>query len=351
APPRPAAERVVGGLREPVALAFLSPTVLLVAERRAGRIRWVEHGALRDEPFATLPVPNPAGYHEYGLLGLAVDPRYPDRPYVYAFHTVPGRGGGADGQRIVRFTVQDGKGTAPATIVDGLPVGTRCCHNGGRLLFGADGMLYVTLGDTQRPELAQDYGALPGKVLRYTPDGGVPPDNPLEEQRVAPARTDAQAQQTMPSRRTPVYTIGHRNPFGIAMSPAGDLYLTENGPDHDDEINRLVAGDNYGWPVVMGRSSDAHFRNPLWASGRAIIAPTGAAFYTGDALPAYHGNLFFASYTDGRLRRVVFDDRDHISDIGVVPAAGDNARLDVAMGLDGHLYYSSLDAVYRLRAE
>lgn len=343
-------ERVASGLQEPVSLVFLSRSVMLVAERRSGRIRWVENGVVRKEPFATLPVPNPPGYHEYGLLGLAVHPNYPEEPYVYAFHTVPDDRGRAVGQRVVRFTVQNGKGTALTTIVGDLPAGARCCHNGGRLAFGPDGMLYVTLGDTERPELAQNYDALAGKVLRYTPGGGIAADNPLEQPTTAWAGTETDAATPVQHTRTPVYTIGHRNVFGIAFNPDGDLYITENGPDHDDEINRLAAGDNYGWPNVMGYSSDPHYRNPLWTSGKTTIAPTGAAFYTGDSLPRFRGNLFFAAYNDGKLRRAVFSDRNHISSVTTVPEAGANARLDVAMGRDGNLYFSSMTAIYRLRA-
>lgn len=334
----PSAERVVGGLREPVALVFLSRTQWLVAERRAGVIRWVENGQLRQQPFATVSVPNPAGYHEYGLLGLALDPDYPDRPYVYAFHTVAGVNNRAAGQRIVRFTVRDGRGVEPHTIVDNLPAGTACCHNGGRLLFGQDGMLYVSLGDTQQQDMAQQPTALPGKILRYTQEGTIPADNPFTTENTEGGVT-----------RSPVYTMGHRNPFGMALHPeTGNIYITENGPDRGDEINRLVAGDNYGWPVVVGSSEDPRFRAPLWATGRDVIAPTGAAFYTGTEFPQFHNQLLFAAYIDGRLRRAVLDGPDKLT-VHTVPEAGANAYLDVAMGLDGRLYFTSKDAIYRLR--
>ncbi|MHB9025978.1 MAG: PQQ-dependent sugar dehydrogenase [Armatimonadota bacterium] len=341
----PVVETVAANIPEPVALAPLSARVWLVAERRSGRIRWLENGAVRAEPFASVAVPNPAGYHEYGLLGLAAHPDYPNPPYVYAFHTIAGSGGRAAGQRIVRFTVRDGKGVNPRTIVGNLPAGTSCCHNGGRIAFGPDKKLYVTLGDTQRQEQAQDYGALPGKILRYNSDGSIPADNPLEERS-----SRDQRDQPTGSRRTPVYAIGFRNPFGIAFHPdSGDLYVTDNGPTHGDELNRVIGGDNYGWPVVMGAADNPRFHPPVWSSGRSAIAPTGAAFYTGTDLPHYRGNLFFAAYNDGKLRRVVFTDPNHAG-VTEVPEAGNRAKLAVAMGPDGFLYFTSTNAIYRLRA-
>jgi glucose/arabinose dehydrogenase len=351
--PEVSVERVVDGLQEPVSLVFLSETQWLVAERRSGRIRWIENGRLRAEPFATLLVPSPAGYHEYGLLGLAVDPNYETNGYVYAFHTV-GTGNRATGQRIVRFTVRDGAGADMTTIVDNLPAGASCCHNGGRITFGSDGMLYATLGDTQRQEQAQNYDSLPGKVLRYNPDGSIPEDNPFEQQKTGWAGSESgdpeQQQQPLGGVRTPVFAIGFRNPFGITINPAdGELYLTDNGPDGRDEVNRVVAGENYGWSEVMGYSDDPRFRTPLWASGDTSIAPTGIAFYTGTEFPQFTGNLFFAAYNDGRLRRAVMSDPNSISSVEVVQAAGSNARLDVAMGPDGRLYFTGTDAVYRLQ--
>ena len=345
------AEKVVGGLQEPVSLIFLSKTQWLVAERRSGRIRWIENGKLHPEPFATVQVPTPAGYNEYGLLGLAVDPDYADNHYVYAFHTI-GSGNRATGQRIVRFTVQDGMGANMTTIVDNLPAGASCCHNGGRILFGPDGKLYVTLGDTQRQDQAQNYDSVAGKVLRYNPDGSIPNDNPFEKPQTGSARTatDDQADKPLNGQSTPVYALGFRNPFGITVNPDdGEMYLTDNGPDYGDEVNHLVAGDNYGWPTVMGYSDNPNFHLTLWATGNTTIAPTGIAVYTGTEFAQFRGNLFFAAYNDGKLRRAILNGPDSVSSVQVVQAAGSNARLDVAMGPDGRLYFTSLDAVYRLR--
>jgi len=352
--PEVAVERVTSGLQEPVSLVFLSKTQWLVAERQSGRIRWIENGKLRPEPFATVQVPAPAGRYEYGLLSLAVDPDYADNHYVYAFHTA-GTGSRATGQRIVRFTVRDGAGADMTTIVDNLPAGASCCHNGGRIIFGTDGKLYVTLGDTQRQEQAQNYDALPGKILRFNPDGSIPEDNPFEQQKTGWAGTESndpqKQQQVLGGLRTPVFAIGLRNPFGIAVNPQdGEFYLTDNGPERGDEVNHLVAGENYGWPEVMGISDDPRFRSPLWATdGR--IAPTGIAVYTGTEFPQFRGNLFFAAYNDGKLRRIVLKDAaDTVSSVEVVREAGSNARLDVVMGPDGRLYFTSLDAIYRVGA-
>lgn len=344
------AEKVVDGLQEPVSLVFLSNTQWLVAERRTGRIRWIENGRLRAEPFATVPVPASAGYNEYGLLGLAVDPEYATNRYVYVFHTV-GADGRATGQRIVRFTVQNGRGVDMTTIVDGLPAGAACCHNGGRILFGQDGKLYVTLGDTQRQDQAQDYQSVAGKVLRYNPDGSVPADNPFEKPQTGSTRDlDDGTEAPLSGQKTPVFALGFRNPFGLAMDPeSGEMYVTDNGPDRGDEVNHLVAGDNYGWPVVTGSADDPRFHAPLWSSGGTAIAPTGIAVYTGSEFPSFRGNLFFAAYNDGKLRRIVLDGPNRLASIQVVQAAGSNAKLDVAMGPDGRLYFTSLDAIYRLK--
>lgn len=342
--PQPVAQRVVSGLQEPVSLVFLSKTSWLVAERRSGRILWIENGKLRPAPFATIPVPT-SPESSGGLLGLAVDSAYPTRPFVYARYTDPS----GSTQRVVRFTVKDGIGVDPLTVIDGLPGGG---HDGGRLLFGPDEKLYVTLGDANHPDLVQGYDKLPGKVLRYNPDGSIPPDNPMELAKTGWAGNANDDSKQLDGEKTPVYTIGHRDPCGIASNPeTGELYITDTGPDHNDAILHLVAGDNYGWPDVSGISDDPHYRQPLWASGQKTLAPTGMAFYSGSALPQFHGNLIFASASDGKLRRAIFDGIDKITAVEDIPEADANARLDVAMGPDGDLYFTSMDSIYRLTVQ
>ena len=131
-------------------------------------------------------------------------------------------------------------------IVDDLPIGASI-HNGGRIAFGPDGKLYVTIGDTSRPETAQDAEALKGKILRYNPDGSILADNPIPG--------------------SPVYALGLRNPFGLAFRPeTGELFATDNGPAGNDELNVIRAGANYGWPEAVGLTTDTRFTNPIFIS-------------------------------------------------------------------------------------
>lgn len=364
----PHAELVVDGLDEPVDLVFLSKDSWLVAERRTGVIRLIEAGALRQQPFATLPVPGkdvaqaaapdntsaaptedaaPPETRKPGLLSLTVDPDFPTRPYVYALHTLPD---GAS-QQVTRLTVKNGVGVNAKALITGLPATPTGGHNGGRLFFANDGKLYVALGDAGDEEAAQNYDDLRGKVLRYNADGTVPADNPLEEQRTQPVDYSqlGKEENVLSGNRTPVYTIGHRNVSGIVQHPeSNDIYILENGAAANDELNRLAPGDNYGWPLVQGRIDDPRYHAPLWASGATTVAPTGAAFYRGTEFPAYRENLFFASEQDGKLRRVIFSDPDTVKHVAIVPEAGTNARLDVAIGPEGRLYFTSNTGIYRL---
>ena len=163
----------------------------------------------------------------------------------------------------------------PQVLMEGLGSQNRY-HNGGALVFGADGMLYVTVGESHEPSFAQDPNSIGGKVLRLAPDGSVPPDNPIAG--------------------NPLFTLGHRNSFGICLDPAtGDLWETENGPTSDDEINLLRAGGNYGWPDVMGSGGPAGTIDPV-VDHVQEIAPTGCA--------VWRGALYYGSYLDGAIRRL-----------------------------------------------
>ncbi|MEK7246381.1 MAG: PQQ-dependent sugar dehydrogenase, partial [Pseudomonadota bacterium] len=228
-------ETWIAGLEAPWSLVFLPDDRALVSER-PGRIRLIRGGALEPEPYAVLDV---ATGGEGGLMGLALHPDFPRVPFVYAMHTYfPGPLAAFHRQnRVVRLRDQGGRGGFDRVVFDRIPGAFN--HNGGRIGFGPDGMLYVATGDTYEAELAQDRNSLAGKILRLTPEGEVPADNPF------PA--------------SPIYSLGHRNPQGLAWHPAsGDLFVSEHGPSGEfglsahDEINVVVPGGNYGWPKAVG---------------------------------------------------------------------------------------------------
>ncbi|WP_374448717.1 PQQ-dependent sugar dehydrogenase [Stella sp.] len=274
----PAGVRVeswVEGLEAPWSLVFLPDGRALVSER-PGRIRLVADGRLAAEPVATLGVRQGG---EGGLMGLALDPGFPARPYLYAMHTHAEAG--EVGNRVVRLVLEGDRARLDRVVLQGVP-GARF-HNGGRLAFGPDGMLYVATGeifDAPRAQVAADLG---GKILRVTADGAVPPDNPLPG--------------------SPVWSLGHRNVQGLAFHPAtGELFASEHGPSGEfglralDEINLVRRGGNYGWPLAVGAPGDPRWVDPILAWPDEATPPSGAAFWRGD--------LFVATLRSEALLRV-----------------------------------------------
>ena len=231
-------ETVVSGLEIPWDLAFTPDGRILITER-TGRIRVVQDGALQETPYATIDV-----FHrsEAGLMGIALHPDFTSNGYLYVCYTY--REGRAIYNRIARLTDRGDRADGHHVVLDHIPGATR--HDGCRIRFGPDGYLYATTGDATDPGLSQDLDSLAGKVLRLADDGSVPPDNPFSG--------------------SPVYTWGHRNPQGLDWHPVtGDLFITEHGPDRDDEVNILAPGQNYGWPEVTGAAGDSRYvgRHPF----------------------------------------------------------------------------------------
>lgn len=299
----------------PTNMAFLPDGTLLFTEKETGNVRVVTPGgALIDRPFITLAVIPDA---ERGLLGIAVHPDFEREPWVYLYGSDP-----ADGlNRLVRVRA-DGlvAETQPETILDGLSA-VAGYHNGGDLTFGADGSLFVALGEAHEADRAQDETDIGGKIARLTAEGGVPPDNPF-------------------GADNPVWSIGHRNSFGLCIDPAtGALWETENGPDVDDEVNLIEPGGNYGWPVVTGISEEEGFIDPLLVF-RDTIALTGCAVVDAD--------LWFGSF-DGRLWRVPAsaDGAAQAEEIARFPAG----VTDVLLGPGGLLYVATADSIWTLRLE
>lgn len=314
------------GVSMPSALTFTPDGRLFFNEIYDGRIRIIQDGKLLDQPFAEIDVAHPRGYTEHGLLGLAIDPDFANNHYVYAFYTVPGAGEQPVGQRIVRFTERDNTGTEMTVIVDDLPAGPGCCHNGGRIIFGPDGKLYASIGDTENADLSQRIDARAGRIFRFNPDGTVPTDNPLPD--------------------NPTYAYGFRNPFGIRFHPVtGKLFATENGPSGRDELNIIEPGKNYGWPVVTGVSGDSRFVDPIWVSDGSR-APTGLAIPDSDALPNLSGDVVFCDWVTRTLHHFVLGKPDY-SRVASEESLPASCGLDAVQGPNGSLFFSDEGAIYR----
>ena len=326
----------VTGVSFPVGLAFAPDGRLFFNEAKDGVLRIAEPlngmGRLVARPFVQLETAKGA---ETGMLGVALDPEFEQNHWVYVYYTepdmnrkdrVPLR------NRIVRFTERDNVGTDMTVILDNIAVSRQGVHNGGILRFGADGKLYVTIGNAQsgRAEgnVSQDPKAVNGKVLRLNRDGSIPSDNPTPG--------------------SPVYALGFRNPFGMTFEPATNrVWVTENSGDNNDEINALDPGGNYGFPLYEGPGNDAKYKDPIWSSGSRTIGPTGLAFYTGDQLPQFRGDLFFCAMNTGAMTRLRFTGPDRQTVQGGDAVVKD-CFLDVINGPDGALYYSSVNQILRL---
>ncbi|MFF5294558.1 PQQ-dependent sugar dehydrogenase [Paractinoplanes globisporus] len=237
-------QTIVTGLEVPWGLAFLPDGTALVGERNRGDIFQIPVGG--GQPKRVYHIDESRSGGEGGLLGLAVDPQYRQNKYVYAYYTAE------DENKIARFRLSD---DTPTVIFDGITRGPR--HNGGRLAFGPDGMLYVGTGDASEGEQSQNPTDVNGKILRLTRDGKPAPGNP--------------------TAGSPIWSMGHRNVQGLAWSADGTMYGIEFGQDTWDEVNIIEPGKNYGWPVVEGKGDNPKYADPIvqWRTDDA--SPSGAA--------------------------------------------------------------------------
>lgn len=312
---------VVQNLNVPWSIVFTSKDRWLVSER-SGSVRVIENNTLAAQPLITF---NASSKSEEGLMGMALDPDYATNKLVYACYAYASGGKLVD--RVVKFEDKGTGAGSPTTVIDDIPAAVN--HAGCRLSFGpADKKLYITTGDATNKANAQSQSSLAGKILRINSDGSIPSDNPFAG--------------------SAIWTLGHRNSQGLAWQPkTNQLYATEHGPTAGgdaligggDELNRIVKGANYGWPVVSHDKTDARFVTPLITATPAI-APAGATFYTGTLLPQFKNNLLFAGLKGEGIYRVIFDAKDNqkigtyqkISDISV------GRVRDIQQGPDGALY-------------
>ncbi|MGV9334658.1 PQQ-dependent sugar dehydrogenase [Nocardia sp. NPDC003726] len=298
-----AAEEVAGNLDVPWGLAFLPDGAALVAERDSGRILRVAPGGA---PQQVYQVPGVSARGEGGLLGLAVAPDYAESRYVYAYLTAD------TDNRIVRFRL-DGP---PEVLVDGIAKAGD--HNGGRIAFGPDGMLYAGTGDAGQSGRSQDPASPNGKILRLTPEGRPAPGNPYPG--------------------SPVYSLGHRNVQGLAWDSGGRLFAADFGQDRFDEINLIEPGRNYGWPAVEGSGgAERGFTDPSLTWTTAEASPSGIAI-AGDTLyvAALRGRrLWTVPLVNGRVGAPSAALRDRYGRLRTVTVAPDGALWLTTSNTDG----------------
>ena len=310
-------ETWVDNLRVPWALCFLPNGDALVTER-PGRILRIPQGD--SEPLTYLDVD---AHHDgdSGLMGMALDPDFEHRPYVYIMYSY--ERDGRQQSRVHRLKHRDTHAVFDRVVLDGLSA--LRYHIGGRIAFGPDGLLYIGTGDVGNPPISQALESLDGKILRLHPDGRIPEDNPFPG--------------------SPVFSYGHRVVQGLAWDPeTGAFFNSEHGPSgadvegkvrHRDEINQVVAGGNYGWPKVVGAPGLDEVRDPIVMWKNKSVPPCGMTFYRGD--------LFVATLASQALVRIRFSEDYEVRRIerwfALTTRAGIYGRLrDVTVGPDGHLY-------------
>ncbi|MEK7761006.1 MAG: PQQ-dependent sugar dehydrogenase [Nitrospirota bacterium] len=322
---------IISGLNFPVGMSLAPDGRIFFNERLTGAIRIINpQWQLVNQPFCQLTV---ATSGEQGLLGLTLDPNFAQNHFVYAYYTVSG----ATMNRVVRYTESSGICTQETPILDDLPVSAN--HNGGIIQFGTDGKLYVVIGDVQNTANSQSLTSLAGKILRVNPDGSPPSDNPF----ISNPNVNAKK----------VFSLGHRNSYGFTFhGHTGHLWETENGPGDNDEINRIVAGGNYGWPTVGGIANNPNFLNPILAY-TPTIAPTGIIAIPANSTvypAAYRNNLLFVDFNSGRMRRIVLSGAD-LTQLGASSIAyngGSGNLLSLMLGADGFVYVSNTNAIFKV---
>jgi glucose/arabinose dehydrogenase len=321
---------ITRGLERPWSLAFVANDTILVTER-GGTLRVIRSGKLDPEPVAGVPAVRAEGLA--GLMDIALHPEFATNGYVYLAYSKP------ISAEDTAVAIARGRwdGSALRDTSDVFVAGAETT-GGARLAFGGDGMLYVSAGGggDSHPQDPSSHG---GKVLRLTPNGRVPQDNPFVGRE---------------GYKPEIFTLGHRSTLGLARHPlTGQIWQLEMGPNGGDEINVLTPGGNYGWPLVsMGRSYPGPRHPHLQAEGYIdpvvfwvpSISTSGLAFYTGDALPKWKGDIFVGGMrygeipNTGRLERVLLNENmEELRRESLLVDLRQRIR-DVRQGPDGLLY-------------
>jgi glucose/arabinose dehydrogenase len=342
---------VTKGLDRPWGMAFVPDGSILVTER-PGRLRVVRNGGLDPTPIG--PLPEMAAFGLGGLMDVSLHPQFVQNRLIYFTYSKPDPkqcasprqcsattavararwDGGATLANVEDIIVTDAWHGAPGTDQS---VGPASGSYGSRLAWDSSGLLYITSGDRNYPEKAQDPASHIGKILRLRDDGTVPPDNPFVGRA---------------GYKPEIYTLGHRNPLGLAFHPVtGELWSSEQGPQGGDELNRIQAGKNYGWPrVSLGRNYDGTvvgqgftapgYEEPVvfWVPAIAI---SGLSFYDGDKFPTWKGNAMIGAMrnqTGKYVQRVVFNAKALPTGRETMLVELNQRIRDVRPGPDGFVY-------------
>ena len=307
-------------------MAFAPDGRLFFDERTTGKIRIIRNGEIISEPFAVI-----SDYYaswEQGMLGITIDNHFEQNHFVYLFYTAVDKDTEEVFSRVVRFTDFNDRGTDEKVLLDRIPA-VKGYHVGGALAFNPkDDKLYITVGDMTEHEFALDPNILIGKVLRINRDGSIPSDNPYPN--------------------SPVYTMGHRNMYGLAFDNEGYGIVTENGETLYDEINAIQKAGNYGFPLLQPANKSPELADPTKSilplrSYWEVIAPTQAIYYDGDKIPELKGKFIFGSYVgdiyaltvDKETSRVTNEEKIDLQVYPFFPV------ISIAKSPDGDIYFGS----------
>ena len=299
-------EVIAENLEIPWEIVHLPDGRILVTER-PGRVRILDEGEI-----ATIHSVEHAG--EGGLLGMALSPTFQEDAYLYLYYTY--LEGGSFFNRVARYSFEGDRLGEEEVIIEGIPGGR--IHNGGRIKFGPDEMLYIATGDAAEPDLAQDVNSLAGKILRINPDGNIPEDNPFDE--------------------NPIYAYGIRNPQGLAWHPVtGELYVSGHGPTSKDMINRIIPGSNYGWPEITCDEENTDFKSAVVCYTEFTLAPSGMDFYHHEEVE--ESSLYVAGLRGNMVMRIDFTKEGEL--LGQEALFQDYGRIRTVVYHEGSMYIAT----------
>ena len=342
-PAQPVTPRAVvlnDGLKSPWGLAFLPDGRMLVTQK-PGSMLLLDAAGKRT--LATLAVPQVSFRNQGGLLDVAVDPDFPREPWIYWTYAEPGTGAEKDlaGTAIARGRLVGNALEGIEVIYRQVPKTTGAGHYGARIVFRPDKTMFVTLGERQKFDPAQDLDATLGKVIRINRDGSVPAGNP-----------------GVSKTRPEIWSYGHRNPQGAALRPsadpkAADLWLNEHGPQGGDELNRVLPGRNYGWPKVSygcpygaprgeacrygGGTHEPAYEPPVSFWVPTSMAPSGLVFYSGRRFPQWKGDALMGALAGTAVWRVRLDGNREVARERLFGDLKERVR-DIREGPEGYLY-------------